>query len=454
MTRRDLTHFRLIKTVLHRRGPQFALTALALGGFVLAIVSGLAGTPVGSRNFGIVAVWIAWWAVLMLVAVPLFGRGWCSICPIPAPGDWLQRGALLQPATRGLGLGRRWPRATRNMWLQNAAFAVLALFSVVILTQPIVTAVVLLALLFLAVGASLIFERRAFCRYLCPVGGFVGLYSQLAPVELRVKDRAVCAADRQKSCYTGNAAGCGCPWLVYPGALEKNTYCGLCLECLRTCPHDNIAVNWRSVGADLLQPRGRRLDEAFKALIMLGSAIVYAAVMLGPWGTLKSAAYNIGSGTWLIYALGFLAFVFVVLPGAFLFTVHAGRKLARSAVPLRRAFVHFAYALIPLGLAAWVAFTLSFVFANLSYVWPVLSDPMGWGWDLVGTAGDSWTPYLTQVVPALQTGVLLGGLLWSGVTVRRIALEGRSQHPVFPLTLPVMAFCLVITLGLLGLLVG
>src|SRR3990172_1685528 len=99
MMRYDLTRLPLVKPLLKSRWPQFILTALLLAGFVFAILAGLAGTPVGSRNFGIVFVWIAWWAALMLIAIPLFGRGWCSICPIPAPGEWLQRGRA-PPAAR------------------------------------------------------------------------------------------------------------------------------------------------------------------------------------------------------------------------------------------------------------------------------------------------------------------------------------------------------------------
>jgi polyferredoxin len=169
------------------------LRLITLGGFTLAILAGLLGTPVGSRSFAIVFVWIAWWALLMLLAVPLFGRGWCSICPIPMPGEWLQQGALLKPQGRGLGLGRRWPNRLRNIWLQNCAFALVALFSTVVLTQPGISALLLLALLLIALGTSLVFERRAFCRYLCAVGGFIGLYAQVAPIELRVKDTTLCA---------------------------------------------------------------------------------------------------------------------------------------------------------------------------------------------------------------------------------------------------------------------
>ncbi len=450
----DLTELPLVKPVLRNRWPQFVVRLIALAGFVFAIVAGLAGTPVGSRNFGIVFVWIAWWALLMLIAVPLLGRGWCNVCPIPLPGEWIQNGAILGPKGRGFTLGKRWPRRLRGIWIQNAAFVLVALFSSVVLTQPGVTAWVLLGFLLVAILTSVIFERRAFCRYLCPVGGFIGLYSQLAPIEVRAKDPALCASHTEKTCYTGNADGYGCPWQVFPGGLAKNTYCGTCVECLRTCPHDNIAINLRPFGADLLKSTGRKLDEAFKAFIMLGSAVVYSAVMLGTWGDLKSAAYAIGSAEWFGYAAAFLGFVLVALPGSFYIAVRLGRRLAGSKKNTRRVFTSMAYTLVPLGLAAWIAFSLSFVFANLSYMGSALSDPLGRGWNLLGTAGVTWTPYLTNVVPLLQTIVLIGGLAWSSVTARRIADQQLPRRPALMQSLPVMGFCLIVTVGLLGLLIG
>ncbi len=444
----------IVKAALINRWPQLLLRAVALAGFLIAIVAGLIGTPVGSHNFGIVFVWIAWWALLMLIAVPLFGRGWCSICPIPLPGEWLQNGAVLGPRGKGFGLQRKWPRRLRNIWLQNIAFTLVALFSAVILTQPSLTAVVLLAFLFIAAGVSVIFERRAFCRYLCPVGGFIGLYSQLAPTEIRVKDTAVCAAHTVKTCYTGSADGYGCPWLLYPGALMRNTYCGTCLECLRTCPHDNLAFNLRSFGADVPSSAGRQLDEAFKAFIMLGAALIYSAVMLGPWGALKSAAYAVGSGPWLMYALSLLGLIFGILPGLFLLAVAVGRALSRSNVSLRKSFIAFAYVLVPLGLTAWAAFSLSFAFANFSYLWPALSDPLGAGWNLFGTANVSWQPYLTSIVPALQTGVLIAGLAWACATAHKIAAEKQVGRAALLQALPVMIFCCLVTLALMGLLIA
>jgi hypothetical protein len=187
---------------------------------------------------------------------------------------------------------------------------------------------------------------------------------------------------------------------------------------------------------------------------MLGAALVYSAVMLGPWGVLKSAAYSISTPQWFVYALSLLGLIYVVLPGTFLIAVALGRTLTKSKETLKKSFIAFAYALVPLGLMAWIAFSLSFVFASLSYLWPALSDPLGAGWNLFGTAHVAWQPYLMAIVPFLQAGVLIGGLWWACITARRIAAEKQQGRRVALQALPVMGFCFVITAGLMGLLIG
>ena len=442
MTKIELTRSPFIKTLLKSRYPQLAVFIVMLVGYIFAILAGLVGTPVGSHNFSIVFVWIAWWAILILVAVPFFGRGWCAVCPIPLPGEWLQRGAILAPPDKKpKWLNRRWPRAFRNIWLQNISFLLLALFSSVLLTTPNITGIVLAAMLFAAIGLSIVFERRSFCRYLCPVGGFIGLYSQTAPLELRIKDKKVCAACEGKPCYNGSAEGYGCPWDVFPGGLTKNSYCGLCMECIRTCPFDNIAVNVRPFSADLAKPSAR-MDEAFKAFIMLGSAMIYAGVLLGPWGILKDAAYNVGTTAWFIYAAVFLSVIFIVMPSFFALCVTRFENLNI----FKKRFATLSTALIPLGLMFWVAFSLSFVLTNASYILASLSDPLGLGWNLFGTANVTWQPMLTSILAPGQTLALVGGLIWSGRTAQKAAKEA-TVSPV-----PVIVYCFIVTLAMLWLL--
>lgn len=461
-----------IKYLLRGRWFQWALTVLTLAVFVVVILTGLFGTPAGNHNFGIIYVWLVWWALLKLVLVPFLGRFWCSICPIPAPGDWLQRrsmiiarpgGRLYIYATRlfrkaGRASPRPWPRFLRNIWVQNFGFLTVALFSALILTSPLVTAITLLSFFLASLFVSLFFERRSFCRYLCPIGGFVGVYGQVAPVAVRVKDPAVCQSHTVKTCYLGSDAGYGCPYFNVPQNLETNTLCSMCGECLRTCDRGNVAFYVRAPGADLLNTRGRRLDEAFNGLMMLAAAFVYSVVLIGPDGWLKTTARAVGTPGWFLYAAALLLFCAILVPGLFWLCVRIGRLLggqetlssgvAGSGRPRESLFADYATVLVPLGLAIWVAFTLSFTLTNVSYAWPALSDPFGWGWNLFGTADMGWTPYLSGLVTTLQIPVLLVGL----VVAVALTLRTARQHQQRSLAaLPISAFCTLAVVALLTL---
>ena len=451
-----LTRYPWLKRALQSRAFQPTLMMVTLAVFTLAILTGLFGTPAGSRNFGIIFVWIVWWALLIIGIVPLAGRLWCAMCPIPAPGEWLKRRGVVErvmgrPFTRGL----RWPRRLKNMWLQNFGFLGVAIFSAIILTRPQVSAWVLLGFVVIGIALSLLYERRVFCKYVCPVGGFIGLYSLVAPTELRVKDPAICASHRSKDCVTGNERGYGCPWLAYPGSLTRNIDCGLCTECLKTCPMDNIGLFIRAPGSDLLKPKGRRLDEAYKAFIMLGCALLYSAVLLGPWGWLKSWANMQTPGHWALYALGFITFVLLVLPGLFWLVAQLAGRAGDQRAGARQLFVDYAYALVPLGLAAWIAFSFSFVLTNGSYALAVISDPFGWGWDLFGTASFPWQPLSPRLIAFLQAGALTAGLLFATRTAFQIAREhSEDARQAFRAALPVSMFLLVVTLAFFRLYLG
>lgn len=456
--RSDLLRMSLLKRILLHRAFQYTLMIVNLFFFVIVILSGLFGSPVGNRNFSIIFVWIVWWALLIIFLVPLGARLWCTMCPIPAIGEWLQRGAVIVRRARlPFGLNRKWPRPLRNIWLQNLGFLAVAMFSAIILTRPLVTGLLLLGFIVAALVLALIFRRRVFCRYLCPVGGFVGLYSMVAPVEVRVKDPEVCLNHCGKECLRGSAEGYGCPWLEYPGTLTRNAYCGMCTECLKTCPTGNIAVNLRPFGTDLLV-KERHLDEAYKGYIMLALALVYSVVLLGPWGWLKDWA-NLGSGVplhFVGYAAGLVTAALVVAPGIFFGFTWASRLISRAHSPsLKQLFVSYGYSLVPLGLMGWIAFTFSFVFPNISYAIPLISDPFGWGWNLFGTADYPWAPYVPQIAPYLQVPTLLGGLVMSILLADKISRENFADRAEARRSLiPIAVFLTGITLIFLRLYLG
>ena len=126
---------------------------------------------------------------------------------------------------------------------------------------------------------------------------------------------------------------------------------------------------------------------------------------------------------------------------------------ARS-VPLSEVFVNTSYALVPVGLFGWIAFSLAFVLPNVSYAVSVLSDPFGWGWDLFGTKGYPWTPYAPGLVPYLQVPLLLVGLAWSVSAGSGILQKTFGEAEARRAALPLTAYLIGVTLVFLALYLG
>ena len=434
-----------LRPLLSSRWPQLIVRLITLGGFIFTLVAALIGPRVGSRNFAIIMVWITWWTMLKLGFIPFAGRSWCSICPIALPGEWLQQGGKETKASQKRGLNLRWPKAFRGSWLQSGGFLLIGLFSAVTLTDPHITGWVLLGIFILAIGMSLLFEHRAFCSYLCPIGGFSAIYAKAAPVEVRVLKKEVCISHEEKLCYQA------CPWGLYPLALKDSSSCGLCLECLRVCPKDNLALNLRPYGADIGRAtKPLRWDETYLALIMLGSAIAFSAVFLGPWGLLKLAAFQIGSVQWLIYVLGFLVLNLFLLPALFSLCVWLKQQISRSHVALRQFIVIEAQGLIPLGLMAWIAFTISFALPKFSYVLGVLNDPLGMGSHILGLHAASASLDVSAFSPIIEVVLVIVGAIWAASVSRRI---GRTDDK--PISgIPLILFYALYSVCLLWLFVG
>ena len=423
-----------LKWLVSQRWFQFAVVFPNLLLFLLFLLAGAFGSPVGNRNIIVVFVWILWWFLLISVMVPFASRIWCTVCPFPFFGEWAQRRALVdvravdpkqrreldaEPGVlvgrnRYFGLNRRWPKQLSSIWLQNLGFLALCTFSALLLTRPIVSVLVLGSLILLATVMHLIYRHRAFCSYVCPVSGFLSLYAMTSMMEVRSADTDVCAQCGDKGCLAGNESGWGCSWGVYPSKLDRNNYCGLCMECVKTCPHDNMALNLRPFGSDT---RLKGYDEAWKAFIMLTLALAYSVIFQGPWGSFKDWANVTESGEiggFLLYTFVLWAGALVVIPGIYALAVWMGRRLAGPhEASAKQVFLGFVYPLVPLGLLVWVAFSLPLLLVNGSYILMVISDPFGWGWDLFGTAQVDWTPLIPQWVPYLQVPLLLFGLAYS-----------------------------------------
>jgi hypothetical protein len=78
---------------------------------------------------------------------------------------------------------------------------------------------------------------------------------------------------------------------------------------------------------------------------------------------------------------------------------------------------------------------------NVSFVGQALSDPFGWNWDLLGTAGTPWRQFWPSAIPWIQVACVLTGLgyglrsawrIWLGITGRPLtALFGMMPLSTF-----------------------
>lgn len=428
-----------------------------LAGFALIIWLGFVDTPESSRNLSTLLMWTLWWAGVIFTFV-LAGRFWCVMCPIGAAAEW---------ANRLSGAERQLPRRLRTLWPATALFFLLTWADGYwgIVRSPYVTAWILTAFFAAAILAGALFARRTFCRYACPIGGVIGLYSMAAPIELRPKSLAVCRADPDKPCYVGSERGRGCPMFEFPQRMDSNAYCIYCGECLKTCDRGNLALRFRAFGRDLWTTAARRPDEAFLAVAMVAVAGMAAGHMVAPWhGWMEALTSYLpwaglkdhGLAEKLTYTAAFWAsavLIPLIVYGAGSLTWRlTGRPGETSPYKL---FVRFGYAFVPLGLAMHLAHNLPHLFIEGPRVVPVFQKTVSlftpW---FIGAPDFSPAPWLElPVLQFLQTLILLAALLYSLYAACRLSL---AQWGAAAFSLrgpwPYLALILLITLANLYLL--
>ncbi|MDT3740197.1 MAG: hypothetical protein RO257_11950 [Candidatus Kapabacteria bacterium] len=456
--------FPLLKRIVKTRAFQFSLILPNLFVFYIIILAGFIGTPVGNRNIAIVFIWILWWFLLIAIIVPFASRFWCTVCPLPFFGDLFQRMAFIKVRTgktgflknKLYGLNKKWSPKLSNIWLQNIGFLTLCTFSAVLVTRPFVTSAVLFALLVMGTLFAIIWKLRAFCSYICPVSGFLSIYSMTSTLELRSSDKSVCKQCKEKGCIRGNENGWGCPWFENMGTMERNNYCGLCMECVKSCPHDNISLNLRPFATET---KIKGIDESFKGFIMIALAMAYSVILMGTNGTIKDWANAPETGYWggfFLYAAILWGSALVVVPGLFYGFAYLSKRFSKvTTVSVKDIFKAYSYILVPLGLLAWIAFSFPLVFVNGSYIISVISDPFGWGWNLFGTTDIRWQPLIPEYLCYVQYILLMVGL---GYAIDRGYAIGlnlfKSEKAALNGLIPMAVFATLVTLAFMIFFIG
>lgn len=441
----ELTRLSPVRWIVSRRWFQFAIQLPLVGALLLILAAGFFGTPVSDRNAATILTWTIWWTLLILDIV-LLGRMWCLACPWDALASWVRRLAFWHRSSEPLALHLPWPRWLRNVYPATVLFVGLTWLELGwgVTMSPRATATLGLLMVLMAVLPALFFERRSFCKYGCLIGRICGLYSLIAPVELRARDRAICASCTTKDCLRGNDRGYPCPTGQYLGTMEANTYCTVCTECVKSCPHDNVALNIRPWASDLVSVRKPRRDEAILALVMLSMTSFHGLTMTPIWTDVTAWFQGLVNVSYLpAFSVGML--VILLVPGALF--LQAGAAATRLGAwdrsrdmdhrgGLWRVATAYAYPLVAVALMYHLAHNAGHFLVEAGAVIPILSDPLGIGWDLFGTADYRPRPFASiQVIWGIQVGLVLIGHLWAVRATERAhrtlaAEQGRTAVPL------------------------
>ncbi len=268
-----------VAAILKDRRLQFLLILPNQIVFWVVIVLGIAGTADPMLNFGTTITWFLWFC-LVFVMMAVIGRAWCSMCPFGGFAEWLQRRTFWQRTQKTLGLGKKFPEplARWGFLLSVVSFLILTwieeFFNIAGPGSPWETSYMVIGIVTAAVAFFLVFERRTFCRYICPLSALIGSVGAMGSVAgFRTKDRDVCMDCKTKDCMRGSEEGFGCPWYTWPGSADSNLSCGLCSECYKACPSDNVGLFLQPPLTSVIAPKRRRADIALSVLLLWGLVI-------------------------------------------------------------------------------------------------------------------------------------------------------------------------------------
>lgn len=284
----DLLKVRWIGRLLASRWFPLSAQIIMLAVFGLLVAGGL-GVKTSDADFAKVLrntnlanllVWSYWWPLVVVAAI-LLGRVWCMVCPME----------LVSALAVRVGLRRKVPRLFKSGWLITIFYTLILIVGVHTLAihrLPHRMAIYLLMLLSVALVISLVYEKRAFCSYVCPVGHMLGLYALVSPFEWRVNDIGLCKLCETKDCVTKKnhyrIVGRSCTSNIYPAAIKDNQKCLLCSQCLKACPQHNIRFSLRKPFADFFGDV--QLEASQVGFILLVSGFVVYEI-LSEWPVSK-----------------------------------------------------------------------------------------------------------------------------------------------------------------------
>ncbi len=445
----DLLRWPVIGRFLRWRRARYVLQVPLFLIAAILVLHGLYGPNLAPKNLATLVTWVHYRGLLVLVLL-VAGNFFCMACPFLLPRELARR--LFRPVWN-------WPRLMRNKWLAVGLFvAVLFAYEQFGLWgEPRWTAWLIVAYFAAALGVDALFKHGSFCKWVCPVGQFNFLSSTVSPLEVKVRDSAVCATCPTKDCIRGTPAPTasvesvarvslpvvaqrGCELALFQPLKVGNLDCTFCLDCVHACPHDNVGLVSRLPGAELLAdtPRsgvGRiqgRKDLAALVLVFTFGALLNAFGMVSPVYALQAWLSRVLGTTSRAPILGLLFVGALVVEPAVLLglAAWASRRATRSREGLLALATRYTYSLLPLGFAVWLAhYAFHFLTGVLTIV-PVTQNALAeMGQPLLGEPAWRLGGLRAGAVYPMQVGFLAFGLIGSWLVAADLGRKECAASP-------------------------
>lgn len=473
----DLLSLPGVRRFVRWRYARFALQLPLLLLVLFVLVDGFTGRQVAPRNVATTAVWLHYRGLLVF-GLALVGNLFCAACPLMltrGPARFLER---LLP--RKLA----WPRALRGKWLVLGIMLVYFLAYEVfdLWASPWLTAWVVVGYFAAALAVDVLFPAGTFCRYVCPLGNFNFVLASASPTQVTAVDPDVCRRCEHKPCLHGRytaprapegafalpLAGAhagfvptgevvnpngdgffpGCETGLFVPTITSNMDCTLCLNCVRACPYDNVALTVRAPGRELHRApwaRRGRLSVVALGVLLAFFGVMNALAMVPPfYDAAERLSEWLGTRDEALLLTLLYAAVTLVGLGLTLAAAYAADALGGRREGLRAAFERWGYVVVALGFGFWAAhYTFHFLTGALSIV-PVFQH----FFEYRGFAVDpNWR--LAQVVPsrylfAIQAVITGAASALALYTAGRIGLRDFGRRGVLAMW-PMFLFVLLFT---------
>src|SRR5215203_5625994 len=408
-------HFDLFGVPLLRR---LSTSRLLVGGlrvlsvflFFVVVISGLVGLQSGF-NIAPTFVWITWWVGFSFFTA-LVGNLWPLVSPWSVLFDWAEGLARRLGFRDKLELGEAYP-GTLGIWPAVGLYLVFVWFENVFSGSYVPRNIA-----FFALGYSLItfyamafFGKETWLRHGEAFSVLFSLLGRFAPTEVRVKNPGVCR-------------GCdGC----------EHGRCVNCYECFRRADPDERELNLRPPAVGLGLPE-EALPGVAAFVILVLAGVTFDGLLETPlW--LEIVRLTPVTQTLGVILLPLLFF------GIYLGFVELSRVLGGGGeVGFGRYSAAYAFSLVPIAIAYQMAHYYTYLLIQGQMMISLISDPLGWGWNLFGTAG--FDPYYGVVgagfvwysqVALIVVGHVIAVYLAHAISLRLLRDPGRAFRGQLPM---------------------